>query len=284
MAIWRRSKCPGENDPHDPGRLSVQSCVKGAWPNASLDLHLWDADLSRRFWEKNASTRKFPAAYKGEGEWTPLTVGLSAFLCRTGANGATPRATLTFIRRALGNDGSELWLFAGEPGELFEFSADEFAEDAAREIQEELKVTGEVSSRAGLLISVEAARDGEQVRLVLVRKSWPESVHPELQCPFDPRNLDWCQQFKAGHPVRIEYDEKLGDWCVPTAIRGGFPDRVRVRWLGKRPDSKLRWVPGFLCEWREADQRRGWVPARKASYELNLTNLPDLFESVFQFE
>ncbi|MCI0540277.1 MAG: hypothetical protein L0Z50_34160 [Verrucomicrobiales bacterium] len=171
-------------------------------------------------------------------------------------------------------------MFAGEPGELFEFSADEFAEDAAREIQEELKVTGEVSSRAGLLISVEAARDGEQVRLVLVRKPWPESVHPELQFPFDRRNLDWCQQFKAGHPVRIEYDEKLGDWCVPTAVRGGFPDRVRVRWLGKRPDSKLRWVPGFLCEWREADQRRGWVPARKASYELNLTNLPDLFESV----
>jgi hypothetical protein len=266
------------NEVQDPGRLSIQPCAKGAWLNASLDLHIWDADLSRRFWEKTAPSRKVPAVYNGDGEWIPQTFGLSVFLCRTGGAESPPRATLTFIRRTLSNDGSEHWLFGGHPGELYEFSADEFEKDAAQEIREELKLTGEISSRAGLLISVEATRKGHRVSLVLVRKSWPESIHPDLQLPFDRRNLDWCQQFKADDAVRVEYDEELGEWHIPIEVCGGFPDRVRVRWSGKQPDSKLKWVPGLLCEWRETDQRRGWVLAKKSSYELNLANLPALFE------
>ncbi len=261
--------------------LRIEPCVKGTLPSVSLDLRLWDADLSRGFWEKNPPTRKVPAVYNGDGAWVPLTHGLAAFLCRGPRGGATPRATLTFLSQTVGNDGSERWLFAGDPGELFEFSADEFTDAAAQAIRAEVKAIGEQFPCAGLLVSVGAIRDEDRVRLVLMKEPWSPCLHPQLVCPFDRRNLDWRQLFKPGDQVRAEYDQTLKHWFVRAEIGGGFPDHIRVHWTsGRQPDPQLEWITGILGVWNDSDQRSGWVFAKVASNSLDLSDLRGLFDSL----
>jgi len=280
LQVSRRS------DPNESERLEVQLCVGGAKTSDTLDvdLDLWDPDLSRHFWDQDAVPRVVPAAFDEDGKWVPIRRGLSAFLCRSEEPRGTRRATLTFLKRTHDSDGAEQWLFAGSPGDLFEFRVREFTEESAKEIKNQLKDIGRPSACAGLLISVEAILIADQVRLTLMKNPWVEAMHPQLRCPFDRRNIEWRQQFEEDSFVRVEREEGSERWWVRSDVGRGFPPRLRAFWLGPQPANDMASTNGSLCDWRPGDQRKARLPVRKTGCELNLTILPRLFTSLSTLE
>jgi hypothetical protein len=268
----------------NPGRLTLRRCFRGQRVKPPSERSEWDPDLSRTFWEKGEKripARRVPAIHLGDGNWKPTRNGLSIFLCQTALLDVV-RATLTFICETQSDDGAKQWLFGGKPGELYEFGSDDFTTSAFEQIQNELNNYDAKANlpAKGLLISVEAVRSMDHVRLALVMEPWPEASHPNLRCPFDPRNLEWSQMFEEDGTLRAEYDATEARWFVSAKV-DGFPSQVWVQWLGPQPDpTKQNWAEGVVEEWGEAEQRSRSIQARRTGSGLNLTNLPQLYENL----
>lgn len=263
------------NDRHGQKEYYIRSHTRGVSID-KIDLDIWDADLSRRFWEPNASNRKVIARHVADGEWKPELGGLADFLCRRDSDGGPPRATLTFIRNKPTDGSTDQWLFAGDPGELYEFSAEDFTHEATESLRHEIAKGNEDSPAGGLLVSVEAVLYNDEVCLSLTNAQWEGAVHPELQCPFDDRNLAWCRCFNTGQPVKVQYDNELRQWFVSTFGKSGFPDRIFAQWQGPQPSYRQGWVHASITEWQQACRPGGYLKVRKLTYELDATDYSKL--------
>ncbi len=129
-------------------------------------------------------------------------------------------------------DNPAAWRFSVQPGEVYLLAESDFAEEDADDLADEIE---RHRNPRGLLVVVRAEEVDDRIRLRLARNRIHDvelaSLYPQLQIPFDTRNLVWRDMFRSGN---IETAYPLNrSWKVDVReTLPRFPSRVHVYWKG----------------------------------------------------
>jgi hypothetical protein len=283
QALAVRPNVRGAADAEVTERRSQGNVISVAVANRSLDtksidLNVWDPDISRSFADLPPVTRHVLASNKEDGSRAPYPADLPGLLAREEDAVRNP-LVLAYIGSDRDGSGDIVWRFSSAPGFIYEFTPAVFLAEDADALDAELRAYDDPQ---GLLVAVKAVRLDNKVRLSLFRDLVTDLIHPELDTPFDRRNLQWRDQF-AGDETRVATRGADGNWTIPVTAGSdqrlllGFPDRLRIdRWRGRRPSRSDRRLEVTTAPWEPRDQRRAVVCAQAMQvYYLNWRNDPE---------
>lgn len=265
----------------DPSPLPLEGDdANGELPSFSPENRsFWDPDLSRRFRElpmedlRGLANRRVLARTDAQFGFVPVNGTLADLLLTLDA-AQQPVFVLTLVSPLVLSTGEQVWCFARQPGENYIIYEHQFDPAAL----ERLLAEGEGGKRShGLLVSLRAEIVDGIVRLGLVEGQLQSNrfaaLFPQLQTPFDRRNLEWRSLFDTDEQLIAR---RFGDQWVYELPRGyaiGYPRRVAVH-FDEQPRRSNR-VEFTMAAWSEEHQRecrvdatlvnrkRLWMPERE---------------------
>jgi hypothetical protein len=231
-----------------------------------LNWKSWDADLSKNFREKeNADGYSVIAKLNENKQWEPLSHNFTTLLSRSFSNGELTPIVLTFIDEVEGDLGEKAWRCSANSGENYVISPRCFNQNDAAELGEKLK---RADLSYGLLITIQVksfdgcdypsllglVRDREDI---IALDSKMNDSYPQLNIPFDERNIEWRNLFGTDD---IFLAEKIEDrwWIkVPEPLACQQQQYVEVM-LPRMKDSSDK-VEIQIKSWKEFEQRSAVV-------------------------
>ena len=241
----------------------------------SVDLAVWDPDISRSFASLPPRTVKVLASSTEASSLVPVLGDFPELLIRE-EDAARQPLVLAFC----GYDGDGLsdavWRFSSAPGITYDLPVAIFETADAAALDTELRLHDDPG---GLLVTVQADRICSKVRLRLIRGEVSDPVHPELQTPFDRRNLLWRDRF-VGDDSQIATRDADGRWTISAAgpdgsALPGFPGQLSIRWQGRPPARTEQRTEVAITSWEPGDQRLAKVRAQAMQvYSLNWQDDP----------
>ncbi len=258
--VWREGNDRPEVDPqysitwlplrHSTGRtkrLQLRESRRGGAAATTLELNdggdttwppdreVWGVDLARFFRPirdedlRSADREVYAIAGGPGGAWRPVDRGLTQLLLSPAGFRPEGVAALSY----LGAEADpKAWRFSVQPGEVYLLAESDFAEEDADDLADEIE---RHRNPRGLLVAVRAEEIDGRIRLRLAQNPIHDvelaSVYPQLQIPFDTRNLVWRDMFRSGN---IETAYPLNrSWKVDVRESlPRFPSRVHVYWKG----------------------------------------------------
>ena len=205
------------------------------WPEVDPDI--WDPDISRSYQERSTLLIKSVLAERADnGRWQPLDRDMVDWLADWPTNEQIVIGV--YVEPATTASGQMGWRFSVQPGQNYVLLARQLPPADA----EELAVAVQ-DSQTGLLVAFALNRNPDCPGIRLARSvSIPTELtayrrYPDLQLPFDRRNLDWAALFTDNLEHIAERVEKSSQWILLLGDPPipGFPRSLEVKWGDERP-------------------------------------------------
>jgi len=232
--------------------------------NKKVDLHLWDADISRNFRNfGQPDDRTVFARLDDQKGWLPIDYELNDLLIKAFNNEHDSLVVLTLIEAANSPFGEIAWRFSRQPGENYLLERHDFLGNDAEELQEAIANYPKNNSR-GLLISVKPDIQDGKAGLKLVTESVSNDelnvLYPDLNRPFDDRNIKWRKLFDQSEKAIAENDGN-NNWYfkVEENFTPGYPRKVRVDWEQRHPSGQAQTAELIVTGWDESQWREAVV-------------------------
>jgi hypothetical protein len=240
------------------------------------NLRLWDANISRIFYQHSQTlSSSIFAKLNDSRKWIPLDLDFSDLLYQVfHSQQSSNIVILTLIEETIGQFGEKAWRFSRQPGENYLIEQHHFSVDAAATLADEIASYQNCRDGAvGLLISVAPEFESSRVRLKLVVNSINTALidkfYPELNVPFDNRNIRWREIFAGSDERLIAEKNDHGYWFfyLPENLAiPGYPHQVQVEWHNVFPDGSQQIADLLVIKWEEYDWRRAVVMAETTPF------------------
>lgn len=257
-------KVPDISRRNRPLRLTLMEENRWTHRCDQYDHSVWEANISALFKNSVPAPVSVFCKLNYREKWIPYDRDLFSLLFTIySQHSSRPATVLTFIGEEFSIFGSQQWRFSTDVGTNFILDKQQFTQQAANEIEEQIEEALEKwNSVHGLLIAVEPVVHDSQVRLRLLQSSSIDieslaSNFLDLNIPFDYRNLEWANLFtelesaEADKPFFIAEKPRGSDseWFYNLGKSiPGFPSEVRVV-LASQPNSDARKVDFEVKRW-----------------------------------
>ncbi len=226
----------------------------------------WDADISRRFQEFPRQDRlQVFAQYAPNNKWIPIDRDFQELLLNAFDDLNSNITVLCLIGEVDGEFGKKAWRFSIQPGENYILEQDQFVENDGKALEEKIanldKESNQIDKRSpGLLIAVQPVIQNDIVYLSLVDNKLNNTnldiFYPNLQMPFDERNIEWRELFNDSQQDYIAEKEEDGNWYYKLESNQaiGYPQKVNVSLQGIPHNYKPQYaefiVDKYGWDWR----------------------------------
>ncbi|MDY7007687.1 MAG: hypothetical protein SWX82_28060 [Cyanobacteriota bacterium] len=211
----------------------------------NLALSMWDADISRCFCQHSDSLKRDVfAKLNQQQKWVPIDfdfTDLLSKLCHSQQHSNI--AVLTLIGETIGKFGEKAWRFSFQPGENYLIEQHHFLGNDSKVLGKKIRECQNFRGGAvGLLIAAKPDFEAQQVGLKLVNQEVTDTInnefekfYPELEIPFDDRNIKWRELFDRSEEKLIAKQDGHGNWfCYlgeyENKVIPGYPRQVKVEW------------------------------------------------------
>lgn len=223
---------------------------------ADSHVEAFDPDTSRFFCKQTDETPWQAFVTLGaDRKWRPVDFTLFDLIARAFTGGRESSVVLTLIEERTTLTGGKTWLFSRRPGENYLLLREQFVEEDAQELEQEI---AGMNKAYGLLVSVALTLRDDVVLLKLCRETPAEEKaqvndRTRPRAPFDHRNAEWRNLFrKPNNPIATKADNRAWYYELEEEeAPAGYPPRIRVLWSYPKPDPDDHRIEFSHSGWKD---------------------------------